>query len=151
MQSLLYAGPIWGSIQQPSWTAQPNAAPVQPPTSMRVMFLVLRLQNLCWILMSELETYVLILLNLCWYFDTCVDIVCVENFWTYVCILMFVLDIYVCDDICDVYMWYMWCIFCLFGWNRKTNLKGVYWSLCRVWHWEHLEGGWIGDPIKLKT
>jgi hypothetical protein len=68
MQSLLYAGTIWGDIQQPSWIAQSIAAPVQPPTSMRLMFLVLRLmrylrpQNLlvmmCWILMFMLDTYV---------------------------------------------------------------------------------------------
>jgi hypothetical protein len=47
---------------------KPIAAPVQPPTSMRLMFLVLRLmrylrlQNLlvmlCWILMFVLDTYV---------------------------------------------------------------------------------------------
>jgi hypothetical protein len=68
MQSLLCAGTIWGGIQQPSWIAQPITAPVQPPTSMRLMFLVfrlmryLRLQNLlvmlCWILMFVLDTYV---------------------------------------------------------------------------------------------
>jgi hypothetical protein len=45
MQSLLYAGTIWGGIQQPSWIAQPIAALVQPPTSMRLMFLVLRLMR----------------------------------------------------------------------------------------------------------
>jgi hypothetical protein len=39
MQSLLCAGTIWGGIQQPSWIAQSIAAPVQPPTSMILMFL----------------------------------------------------------------------------------------------------------------
>jgi hypothetical protein len=62
--------------------------------------------------------------------DLCVDIselVLILMFVLRTCILMFVLDIYVCDDICDVYMWYMWwymwCIFCLFGWNRKNKFK----------------------------
>jgi hypothetical protein len=54
MQSLLCAGTIWGSIQQPSWIAQPIAALVQPPTSMRLMFLVLRLMRYL-----RLHTYVL--------------------------------------------------------------------------------------------
>jgi hypothetical protein len=68
MQTILFAGIIWGGIQQPSWIAQLIAAPVQPPTSMRLMFLVLRLmrylrlQNLlvmlCWILMFVLDTCV---------------------------------------------------------------------------------------------
>jgi hypothetical protein len=31
MQYLLYAGTIWGGIQQPSWIAQPITAPVQHP------------------------------------------------------------------------------------------------------------------------
>jgi hypothetical protein len=35
MQSLLCAGIILDDIQQPSWIAQPIAAPFQPPTSMR--------------------------------------------------------------------------------------------------------------------
>ena len=131
MQSLLCAGPIWGGIQQPSWSAQPIAAPVaaplQPPTSMRVMFLVFRLQNLCWILMSELETYVLILLNLCWYclcwelLKLCLYInVCVG----YICLWWSVM--YICD-ICEI------SFVCLDG-IGKTNKKGVYWSLCRVSH-----------------
>jgi hypothetical protein len=38
---------------------------------------------------------------------------------------MFVLDIYVCDDICDVYVV---SFVCLDG-IEKTNKKGVYWSL----------------------
>jgi hypothetical protein len=58
MQSLLCAGPIWGGIQQPSGRVQPNAAPVEPTTSMSVMFSVLRLQNLCRILVFVLDTYV---------------------------------------------------------------------------------------------
>jgi hypothetical protein len=33
----LCAGTIWGGIQQPSWIAQSIAAPVQSPTSMRLM------------------------------------------------------------------------------------------------------------------
>jgi hypothetical protein len=41
---------------------------------------------------------------------------------------MFVLDIYVYDDICDVYVV---SFVCLDG-IEKTNKKGVYWSLCRV-------------------
>ena len=40
MLSLLCAGPIWGGIQQPSGRVQPNAAPVKPPTSMSVVFLL---------------------------------------------------------------------------------------------------------------
>jgi hypothetical protein len=63
MQSLLRAGPIWGDIQQPSWIAWPIAAPVEPPTLMRLMFLVFRLQILLvmlyWIHMFVLDTYVL--------------------------------------------------------------------------------------------
>jgi hypothetical protein len=104
MQSLLCAGTIWGGIQQPSWIARPIAAPVQPPTSMRLMFLVLRLmrylrlQNL--LVMLCLDTYV------------CVGYLC-ENlrllflilmFVLRTWILMFVLGTYVCDDICDVYV-----------------------------------------------
>jgi hypothetical protein len=58
MQSLLYAGPIWGGIQQPSGRVQLNAAPVEPPISMSVMFSVFRLQNLCRILMFVFDTYV---------------------------------------------------------------------------------------------
>lgn len=57
MQSLLYAGPIWGGIQQSSGV-QPNAAPVKPPTSMSVVFSLFRLQNLCIILMFVFDTYV---------------------------------------------------------------------------------------------
>ena len=117
MQSLLYAGPIWGGIQQPSWRVQPNAAPVEPPTSMRFMFSVFRLQNLCWILMFVLDTYVR-----AWdVWDLCLCWVLVLN--TYVCdgylclcwIFMFVM-IYV------IYMWYL-----LFVWMEyKKQIKKVY-------------------------
>ena len=135
MQSLLCAGPIWGGIQQPSGRVQPNAAPVKLPTSM----------SLCWILMSVclktlklvLVTYVcvgylcqsLIRMRLMFVLDTCVEHLCL--WW----IFMFVLAIYVCDDICDVYMWYIYVIsfVCVDG-IQKTNKKGAYWSLCRVLH-----------------
>jgi hypothetical protein len=82
MESLLYAGTIWGGIQQPSWITGPIATPVQPPTSMRLLFLVLRLmrylrlQNLLLILC--LDTYV------------CVGYLC-ENLRLMFLILMFVL------------------------------------------------------------
>jgi hypothetical protein len=39
--------------------------------------------------------------------------------------VMYICDI--CDDICDVSFVYLDGI-------EKTNLKGVYWSLCRVLH-----------------
>jgi hypothetical protein len=52
--------------------------------------------------MSELETYVLILLNLCWYFWICVDTVCVENLYINVCVG------YLC------LWWYLWCIYVIF-------------------------------------
>jgi hypothetical protein len=50
-------------------------------------------------------------------------------------ILMFMLDTYVCDDICDVYVIsVIYMRYLLFVWmeKKKTNKKGVYWSLCRV-------------------
>jgi hypothetical protein len=86
MQSLLYAGTIWGGIQQPSWIAQPIATPVQPPTSMRLMFLVLRLMRYL-----RLQNLLVMLFLI---------IMFVLRTW----ILMFVLDTYVCDDIYDVYV-----------------------------------------------
>jgi prolipoprotein diacylglyceryltransferase len=137
MQSLLCAGSIWGRIQQPSWRVQPNAAPDQPPTSMSFMFSVLntyvcvfedfktcvKYLCLCWILMSKLETYETYV---------CVGYLC----WT----LMFVMDIYVCVGYLCLW-WYLWCIYviyvisfvCLDG-IGKTNKKGAFWSLCRVWY-----------------
>jgi hypothetical protein len=93
----------------------------------------------CWILMSVclktsklvLVTYVCVgylcqslrrMRHVC--VGTCVEHLCL---W---CIFMFVLAIYVCDDICDVYMWYL-----LFVWMEyKKQIKGAYWSLCRVLH-----------------
>jgi hypothetical protein len=90
----------------------------------------------CWILMSVCLKTLKLVLNTCvcvgylcqslrrmrlmFVLDTCVEHLCL--WW----IFMFMLAIYVCDDICDVYMWYMWCIcdiFCLFGWNRENKLK----------------------------
>jgi hypothetical protein len=121
MQSLLYAGTIWGSIQQPSWIAQPIAAPVQPPTSMRLMFLVLRLmrylrlQNLLvmlrWILMFVLDTYVRTW-DLCsrvsyvWFMVFVKYVMCIWYLW------------WLCD-ICDVYVI---SFVCLDG-IEKTNKK----------------------------
>jgi hypothetical protein len=129
MQSLLCAGSIWCRIQQPSLRVQPNAAPDQPPTSMSFMFSVLNtyvcvfedFKNcvshlcLCWILMSELETY-----------ETCLCWVLVLN--TYVC------DVYLClcclfmfvmifvMYICDIYMLYL-----LFVWMEyKKQIKKVH-------------------------
>ena len=107
MQSLLCAGSIWGHIQQPSWRVQPNAAPDQPPTSMSFMFSVLNTYVcvfedfktcvshlcLCWILMSELETYETYVLD---------TYVCVEN-----------LDIYVCVGYLCLW-WYLWCIYVIY-------------------------------------
>jgi hypothetical protein len=59
MQSLLSARTIWGSIQQPSWIAQPIAAPVQPPTSMRYfgahdIIIFVSVVNTCEITWSKL-------------------------------------------------------------------------------------------------
>ena len=131
MQSLLCAGPIWGGIQQASWRVQPNAAPVQPPTSMRVMFSVFRLQNLCWILMFVLDTYVRAwdLWDLCsWYLCLCWELGYLCLCWIFMSVMisvMYICDI--CDDICDT------SFVCLDG-IEKTNKKGVYWSLCRVLH-----------------
>jgi hypothetical protein len=76
---------------------------------------------LCWILMSELETY-----------ETCLCWVLVLN--TYVC------DVYLClcwlfmfvmisvMYICDIYAISFVCVDGI----QKTNKKGVYWLLCRV-------------------
>jgi hypothetical protein len=76
---------------------------------------------LCWILMSEVETY-----------ETCSCWVLVLN--TYVCdvylclcwLFMFVM-IYVMY-ICDIYVISFVCVDGI----QKTNKKGAYWSLCRV-------------------
>jgi hypothetical protein len=53
MQSLLYAWIIWGGIQQPSWIAQPIAAPVQPPTSLRY-FVHMILSLLVFLIVCEI-------------------------------------------------------------------------------------------------
>jgi hypothetical protein len=97
MQSLLYAGIIWGDIQQPSWIAQPIAALVQPPTSMRLMFLVLRLMR--YLRLQNL------LVMLCWILIyVCVGYLC-ENLRLMRLMFLSVLClIYGLCEICDVYV-----------------------------------------------
>jgi hypothetical protein len=116
-QILLCVGTIWGGIQQPSWIVRPIVAPVQPPTSMRLMFLVLRLQNLLvmlyWILMFVFDTYVRTwdLWGLCsWYLCLCWEL-------GYLCLCWILMSVM----ISVMYMWCICGIFCLFGWNRKSK------------------------------
>jgi hypothetical protein len=117
-QILLCAWTIWGGIQQPSWIARPIAAPVHPPTSMRLMFLVLRLQNLLimlyWILMFVFDTYVRTwdLWDLCsWYLCLCWELGYLCLCWILMSVMIYVM--YICD-VYVTYVMYMW--YLLFVW-----------------------------------